>query len=99
VTGLQDTLTRFAAHSLRGRIGRDQAGMLGFQFLELVHQHIKLSVRDLGIVEDVIAVFVMADLVAERLDFLFEVFSRSCHAEKDYIRGDGADLHDQVVSG
>ena len=44
--------------------------MLGFEPLELVQQRVELLVGDLGIVVDVVALFVMADRVAQ----LFEAF-------------------------
>ena len=56
-----------AADPLRGRVGRNQLGMLRLQLDQLVHQPIEFGIADLGIVEDVVAVLVIADLVAQGL--------------------------------
>jgi hypothetical protein len=58
-----EPLDRPAGHALRGRVGRDEIGMLGLEPLELVQQRVELGVRDLGGVQDVVALFVVADLL------------------------------------
>ena len=68
--GFHDSFAGFSANPLGGRIGRDQLGMLGFELLQLVHQLVEFSVADLRIVKNVIAIFVVPDLVAERFDIL-----------------------------
>ena len=45
--------------------------MLGLERLELVQQAIELLVGDLGVVVDVVALFVVADRVAQLADALF----------------------------
>ncbi len=40
--------------------------MRGFQRLELAHQRVELRIRDLGIVQRVVAVVVVGDLLAQR---------------------------------
>ena len=52
-------------------------GMLGLKLLQLAHEQVELGVGQLGVVEDVIAVFVMADLVAQFVDLSLDVGSRS----------------------
>jgi hypothetical protein len=54
-----------AARSLRGRVGREQLGVLGLDRAQLVEQRVVLVVGDLGVVEDVVAVAVVAQLVAQ----------------------------------
>jgi hypothetical protein len=44
--------------------------MLTLQGLEPPHELVELEIRDLRIIEDVVAVLMVADLVAKRLDFL-----------------------------
>jgi hypothetical protein len=57
-----------AADALRWGVGADQVGVLGLEPLELVHQRVELGVGELGIVQDVVALFVVADLAAEFVD-------------------------------
>ena len=75
VRHLDEALARLAAHALRRRIGRDQLRMLGLELLQLVHQAVEFGVADLGIVEHVVAVLVVADLVAQRFDLLLHIFA------------------------
>ncbi len=71
---LDESLAGLAAYALRGRIGRDQRWMPGLEVLQLPHQFVEFGVADLGLIEDVVAVFVVADFVAEGCDLLFDVF-------------------------
>src|ERR1019366_2463134 len=61
-------LTRFSTDALGGRIRREQFGVLGFQGLEPAHERVIFGVGDLRSVEDVILVFVVADLFGKLLD-------------------------------
>jgi hypothetical protein len=74
VTYLLKSLARRAADTLSWRVGCDQSRMLAFKLLELVHQLVELGVRNFGIVEGVVTVFVMADLIAEGFDLLLSAF-------------------------
>jgi len=65
VTDLLEAFGGFAAYALGGGIGRDQLGVRGFDALELVHEGVVLGVGDLGSVEDVIKMLVMAEFGAE----------------------------------
>ena len=60
-----ETFDRAAADALCRRVGRDEIRVLRFEPLELVQQRIELLVGDLGVVVDVVALFVMPDGVAE----------------------------------
>ena len=51
-----------------GESGVTSSGMLRLERLELVQQRVELVVGDLGIVVDVVALFVMPDRVAELRD-------------------------------
>jgi hypothetical protein len=53
--------------------------MLGFEVLQLIHELIELSIRDLRIVEYVVAMFVVPDLLPQLVDFLLDVFCRRHH--------------------
>src|SRR5437868_12235390 len=86
---LEEAFTWFAANPLGGRIGTDQLRILDFHFFELIHEPVELRVRDLGIVEHVIAVLVVADFLSERFDLLFDSPRRSSHHQK-IIFGSGA---------
>jgi hypothetical protein len=57
-----------AAYALGRGVGRDQLGVFGLNALELAHEHVEGGVGDLGRVEDVVLVFVMANLVAQFFD-------------------------------
>ena len=50
-----------AADTLGRRIDGDEIGMLGLQPPELVQQGIELAVGDFRLIEDVVALFVVAD--------------------------------------
>ncbi len=52
---------RAAADALGRRIGRDEIGVLGFEALELLHERVEFGVGQLGIVEDVVPLFVVAN--------------------------------------
>ena len=45
--------------------------MLGFERVELLQQRVELGVGDFGIVEDVVALFVMANLVTKLAEAFF----------------------------
>src|SRR5712691_5263926 len=86
---LDESLAGLAADSLRGRVGRDQFGMLGLQLLEFVDQFVEFGVADLGIVENVVAVLVVADLVAQGFDLL--LYCCRWHVRGNYsARSDGS---------
>ncbi len=59
-----------ATHPLRGRIRRDQIGVLGLQALELIHPRVVLRVRPFRGVQNVIQVLVVAKLLAKRVNLL-----------------------------
>jgi hypothetical protein len=57
-----------AAHALRRRVGADQLRALGLEGGELGHQPIVLGVRNLRVVEHVVAIVVVGDRRAQRRD-------------------------------
>ncbi len=59
---------RGIAHAPGGRIGGGQLRVLGFQRLELAHQAVVLDVRNVGLVEHVVAVVGVVELLAQRGD-------------------------------
>ena len=62
-----------------GESGVISSGCFGFQRLQLVHQAIEFGVADFGIVENVVAVLVIADLVAHSFQLLLEIFLGDYH--------------------
>jgi len=56
-----EPLGRPAAHALRGRVGRHEVRVGLLERSELPHQRVELGVGDLGVVVDVVALFVVAD--------------------------------------
>ena len=56
--------------------------MFGLQLLQLDHQLIELGIADLGIIEHKISIFVMPDLVAQRLDLFSEFFCYGDHRKR-----------------
>ena len=74
VLDLDEALARFSAHALGGRIRREQLGVLGFQGLEPAHERVVFGVGDLRSVEDVVLMFVAAELFAELLDLARGIF-------------------------
>ena len=68
VRHLDETFARLAAHALGGRIGRQQFGMLRLQIAQLAHQRVVFGVADLGLVENVVQVLVVAQRFAQLFD-------------------------------
>ena len=73
---LDEPLARLAADALGGRIRAYQRWVLGFEVLQLLHQLVEFGIADFGIVENVIEIFVVADLFAKGFDLFFDVFRR-----------------------
>ncbi len=67
VDHLRERRQRRGADPLRRRVGRHQRRVLGLERPELRHQPVVLAVGDLRVVEDVVAVVVEADELAQRL--------------------------------
>ncbi len=72
---LDEALARLAAHPLGGRVGSDQLRMLRLERFQLVHQAVEFGIADLGIVEHVVAVLVMADFLPQPVDLLLHIFA------------------------
>ena len=85
VRHFDESLARLAADALGGRIGRDQFWDARFQILQLLHQLVEFDVADLGIVENVIEILVVANFLAQRFDLLFDVFC-GWHRRRLYCR-------------
>src|SRR2546426_3205553 len=68
MAGLDESLAWLAANSLGGGVGGDQFGVLGFELFHFVDELVEFGVADLGIVENIVAVLVVADLVAHGFD-------------------------------
>ena len=58
---------RLGANPLRRRISRDELGVVTFEFAQLIKQRVVLIVTDRGIVLQVVALVVAAQLGAELL--------------------------------
>jgi hypothetical protein len=69
VDRLLKSLARFAADTLRRRIGRSKLGVLLLDGLQPPNQDIIFGIADLGLIENVILMFVMAYLFAELFRF------------------------------
>ena len=65
VVDLREPAGRGAADALRRRVGGDQLRVVGFERAELVVEHVVRAVRDLRIVEHVVAVVVVLDEPSE----------------------------------
>ena len=61
-------LRRLPANPLRGRIRRDQRRIFLLEPLKLAQELIEFVVGNNGLVEDVVAVFVLANLLSKLLD-------------------------------
>ncbi len=64
----RETLGGSAGDALGWRVRGNQVRVVGFELLELVQQLVELRVGYLWCVEDVVAVFVVPDGLAELLD-------------------------------
>src|ERR1019366_3937843 len=67
-----ESLARLASHALRRRVRRNQRRMLRLEPLELVHQRVEIGVRDLRIVQHVIAILVVPNLLAQSFDLFLD---------------------------
>ena len=76
---LDEALAGLAADALSRRIWRDQIGMFGLDLLQLIHQTVEFGVADLGIIEHVVAVLVMPNLLAQRVDIFLSVVLSCFH--------------------
>ena len=70
---LRKLLQCLAADPLRGRVGSDEFGMLGFKLLELLHQHIIFVVGDDGCILDIVQPVVVFKLPSQSNYFLLYV--------------------------
>ena len=58
--------------------------MLGFELLELLHQRVILTIRDLRRGLDVIELVVTADLIPEFFDFALQIRNYPCKSVVDF---------------
>jgi hypothetical protein len=65
MTDLLELGHRLGGDALGRRVGRDEAGMLLLERLQLVEQCVVCVVADLGVVEDVVTVTVVLDCPAQ----------------------------------
>ena len=65
----REALDRLIADALRGAVGRDQLGMVGFELLEPLDEPIVLGVGNLRRRLDVVFPVVAADFLAKPGDF------------------------------
>ena len=65
------------ADALRRRISTDEVWMIGLELLQLAQQLVELSVADLGLVRDVVPLFVMSKLATEFCDARRGIHSRN----------------------
>src|SRR5262245_33966910 len=77
--GLEGALRR-GADALGGRIGRDEIGVRDLELLQRAEQRIVLGIRDLRIVEDVIAVVVVGESATQLGSLLPHVARRPWHS-------------------
>jgi hypothetical protein len=79
---------RLGAHALRGGVRLGEVGVVSLDGLELAKEAVVLGVTDLGIVEDVIAVVVMLDRLAQlRRPFSQAVEVGAASGHGDLLRG------------
>ena len=87
VLGLLKLLGRWRSDTVRRRARVVELGVLGLQPLQLVVQPVVLGVRDLWVVEDVVAVEVVVELLAQLLDALGGVGTGAGRHGADRIGG------------
>ena len=90
VADLREPGDGLVADALRRRVRRDQLGVLGLERLQLAEQRVVDVVADLRVVEDVVAVVVVGDLLAQLGDLAAR--RRSFH-----LAGRGREQPRQVV--
>src|SRR6185312_4241031 len=83
VLHLYEALAWLASNTLCGRIRRNQFRVRSLKLFEFLHQAVKVGVRNLRSIQDVIEVFVAANVVAQLLNLVFDglVFSSRGHVE------------------
>ncbi len=72
VRDLHSAFARPAADADRGGIRRAQLRVRGFEIAKLAHQFVEFGVRDLGLIQNVIAVLVMFQLLPQLFGTLNE---------------------------
>ena len=70
------------SYTLCRRVAGDELGMFRLEALELVQEAIELLVGDLGIVVDVVTLFVMTDRVAESVNSFFYTHRQATKSRK-----------------
>ena len=81
VSDLGEALFGLAADALGGRVGSHEGGVGSFEALQLADEIVVFGVGDGGLVEDVIEVLVVADFIAEGVDFLLDVGHAEDHGK------------------
>src|SRR5579872_4407882 len=71
-----DTFARRSAYALAWRIRRDQLRVRRLKLLQFGHHSIKFYVGDFRLIEDVIEIFVPADVLAQLFDLFCDVRAR-----------------------
>src|ERR1700722_16675805 len=71
-----EAVARRAADALSGRIGSDEFWIFFFELLEFVEQLVEGGVGNLGVVNDMIQIFVMTNFFAQALDFIDDCAGR-----------------------
>jgi hypothetical protein len=64
----REALNRTTGYTLGRRFGGDEVRMLGLEVLQFVEQPVELFVRNFRVALNVVALFVVADQVAELFD-------------------------------
>ena len=78
-----------AAHALGGRIGRQQLGVLRLQLLQFAEQLVVLGVRDLRLVQHVVAMRVVMQQLAQRIDAFLDFGGRRAWPQENSRRASG----------
>ena len=82
VAHLVELVERLRPHALGGRVRGQQVGVLGLEVAQLVEQRVVLGVRDLRVVEDVVAVAVVIELLAQLADPLLGAAGGGAHTSR-----------------
>ncbi len=79
----------FGADTLCRRIGRDQLGMFAFERAQPIEKFVVLAVRNFRIIEHVVAVVVVIDGCAQRIDFFAHLAWGLHHDSQIRVVGNG----------
>src|SRR6185369_3271499 len=74
VSNFAETFSRLPAYSLCRRVRCNEPGIFSLQLLQLIHELVEFGIRNRGVIQNVIEMFMMADFFAQSVDLFGNIF-------------------------